>query len=505
MDSPSVPNKNWQRITKTYTFRKSTRPLPSPSNQGTATPVPSRSYAPSPGTLRHRQSTPYPQTTDSSPSNRKRKPVISLPVQSSSKRSFDQLSTPEPRVVRRKVASSISGPQRLGESVDGDLSELTPVESDQESMTQNGIVAGSDKRKARNTVQPSRAKASREKLQTEIQDLVAQLDRARGEINSLQIHRDQLLSEVHAYRDAAAVRELSPEQNRPQTLFSRADSYSCVDIISLVDALNGEIMQLSALISDELKFSRPPKQHLLDGMKAAVDRANEQLGIHFVLLLRGTRNRDAHRGLVRIALQAVLAQTCATTIQRWSVVNERTNAFLARLYKGFEEMKAPCVMAGQWKGMVRRWIKYDSEPEVLSAYTQILIDMLHAILCTSGWTNDGTREGIYRRFGNRIKEIARQIIVVDKAIGDVTSQDVQVFTVARDRLFNPSVMKDINHTSRDNDAQGTQSSVACTSDMGLMSRRKINGPAVTANVSGGQECWEEHILLRPGVVLYSDL
>ncbi|PBK65400.1 hypothetical protein ARMSODRAFT_1022209 [Armillaria solidipes] len=339
MDSPFERNENSDESQRPMHLGN----LP-PSSQRKETPACTQSYTPSPGTLRNRQSTPYPQTADSLSTNRMRKPIIRIPVQSTLKRSSDQFSTPEPRVVRPRLASSISSPQGLGGSVNDNMSEMTPVESDRESTMQNVTVSGGVRGRAR-TVQSPSAKAGRVKdvamlqqLRAEKQDVMAQLDRVRGEINTLQKQNKQLISDVHAYRDAAVAREHSPEQNHPQALFSRADSYSCFDIISLVDALNGEIMQLSALMSDELKFLHPPKQCLLDGMKATVDCASEQLGIHFVLLLRGTRNRDTHRGLVRIALQAVLAQTCATIIQRWSVVDERTNTFLSELYKGFEEI-----------------------------------------------------------------------------------------------------------------------------------------------------------------------
>ncbi|KAK0434110.1 hypothetical protein EV421DRAFT_1741128 [Armillaria borealis] len=124
-----------------------------------------------------------------------------IPVQSTLKCSSDQFSTLEPRVVCPRLASSISSPQGLGGSVDDNMSELTPVESDRESTMQNIIVSGGVRGRAR-TVQSPSAKAGQvkgaatlQRLRVEKQDLMAQLDRARGEINILQKQNEQLILE----------------------------------------------------------------------------------------------------------------------------------------------------------------------------------------------------------------------------------------------------------------------------------------------------------------------
>lgn len=132
------------------------------------------------------------------------------------------------------------------------------------------------------------------------------------------------------------------------------------------------------------------------------------------------------------------------------------------------------------------------EPDLLPDLAEALANVIVA----AGF-KDGpavAHERIMTRFAPRIGAVMKLAQGLNKRVGEgVTSCDLEVLYIAPDIPFNNANMEDALGPST---AEGSQESVVCTTDLGLVRAERLSGPVAN---------WHESVLLRPKVILPSGL
>jgi len=107
------------------------------------------------------------------------------------------------------------------------------------------------------------------------------------------------------------------------------------------------------------------------------------------------------------------------------------------------------------------------------------------------------QDRIVNGFSEQITTVLKKAQRLNKHIGEgVTSCDLEALYIAPDVAFNPITMEDAVGTPSSHKPTNGLESIICTTDLGLVRAEKISG-------TRGE--WNESILLRPKVILYSGI
>jgi hypothetical protein len=151
---------------------------------------------------------------------------------------------------------------------------------------------------------------------------------------------------------------------------------------------------------------------------------------------------------------------------------------------------------------VRRVDRGSSEEHLVLA----IADLLVSILITAGWKGNmqQVRHTVMAKFSGRLAEVAKLAVQLNRAVGDdSTLGDLEVISLDQGIKFDSEKMDRAYGESspeRDEDEESGED-ILCTSELGLRRVAKVGDREMTES----QEGWDDIILLKPKVVLLSDL
>jgi hypothetical protein len=149
---------------------------------------------------------------------------------------------------------------------------------------------------------------------------------------------------------------------------------------------------------------------------------------------------------------------------------------------------------------VRRVDRGSSEEHLVLA----IADFLISILITAGWKGNiqQVRHAIMTKFSGRLEEVAKLAVQLNKAVAnDSTLSDLEVVCLDQGIKFDSAKMDRAYGESlpaKDADEESGED-ILCTSELGLRRVAKLG------EISESEEGWDDIILLKPKVVLLSDL
>jgi hypothetical protein len=124
-----------------------------------------------------------------------------------------------------------------------------------------------------------------------------------------------------------------------EAFLAKEDSLSGADVITMVDSLNAEILQVAAFMADRLGDARRNENTVKEEAGTAHENAVRSVG---ELVVRNLESRlvqpmsdDDYMGL-QIALQICLAYSCSWIIDSW-IPGWKGGGFLAAIYSQINE------------------------------------------------------------------------------------------------------------------------------------------------------------------------
>lgn len=182
--------------------------------------------------------------------------------------------------------------------------------------------------KAKALSQNQRLSADLNSVRRQLETKDVELKNVRNELNHSQTKRDELTTLLDAR---------TKELKGAQVYLTKADTLSGAEVIALVDALNVEILQTSAFISDSFDFAREPAH--ADEIKEAGTKISELMGTTLTHLL-GTIVHSEDPLLVQIALQGATVEFARWIIMTWDFDGLQAEQPLAEIYNDIRETGA---------------------------------------------------------------------------------------------------------------------------------------------------------------------
>jgi chromosome segregation ATPase len=197
----------------------------------------------------------------------------------------------------------------------------------------------------------------REKEKRELMDQVNQmaekLEYGQRHNKSLEDHNHRQYEELRITSNQLRAAETQHQETRQaldvkvselkgaQTFLTKEDSLSGAEVITMVNALNAEILQISAFIADSLDSrDRSITDEMASEGGAAREQAIRRIGEPLVQTLTTNFLREALDPdplPLQIAMQIALARSCAETIQSWTPGFEQYESMLATIYLHLQE------------------------------------------------------------------------------------------------------------------------------------------------------------------------
>ncbi|KZP25915.1 hypothetical protein FIBSPDRAFT_732978 [Athelia psychrophila] len=281
-----------------------------------------------------------------------------------------------------------------------------------------------------------------------------------------------------------------------QPFLTKTDSLSGAEAIGLVQALNADIFQLAAFMSDSFQASTKKTPANEDPKGAHHHRMKDHLGDQLIVSLTSWPHTDDPT-VLQMALQCYLAKMSRDITSSWTF--DGSSSVLVRLYEQVRNAEDQAV-AGRWRALSRSHLRHlsaggnDALPRIRKFICGGLADILISAKCQISPL--GAAEALTGRFGDRIYAIIDAALSIHRIFGEeITSGDFQIVTWQGGVVFDPKLMED---TASDDPSYGEKSIVLCTTEMGLIKESR--------EVKGGQRATETvTTLLKPKVALESVL
>ncbi|KZP25911.1 hypothetical protein FIBSPDRAFT_733137 [Athelia psychrophila] len=272
---------------------------------------------------------------------------------------------------------------------------------------------------------------------------------------------------------------------------TKTDSLSGAEAIGLVQALNADIFQLAAFMSDSFQAATTETP--------ADEEAYRRMEGHFGDQLLGSLTSWPHADdptVLQMALQCYLVQTSRKITSSWTF--DETSPVLSKLYDQVRNSEDQAV-AGRWRALSRSHLRHMTTGgrDTLSGIREYICGGLGDILVGAKCQLSplGVVEVLTGRFGDRIYAIIDAAFNINRILGEeITSGDFEIVTCQGGGTFDPTAMEDAASDVPLHDESGT---VLCTTEMGL--RRE------SWEVKGGRRVKEITLLLKPKVALESVL
>ncbi|KAK7029534.1 hypothetical protein VNI00_014411 [Paramarasmius palmivorus] len=332
--------------------------------------------------------------------------------------------------------------------------------------------------------------ANLENLQAQYQNLDAKACAADEERKRLKVQLDRQVAESddlrRKYEACRQMLELrTKELQGAQEYLHSTRAYSGADLIRLVEALNGEIMQAAASITDVLDIETIASNRGIAGSHKAIKKEISLfLAEEMMELFRSVEIEDLDV-LIQSALQAALAYQCTFWINTWSP-DKGTDNFLRNIYQRQELSPT----AGRWRAITKTHTKYALIDKIESSMHDHMFDAVVAIIHVAGLSPaDKTHEEeITKVIRERILVIANQALQIDRIVGlEMTSEELEVYVCSAGQSFHQESMQDV-FERKDGDTD-SECIALCTTDMGLRCKQ----------MQGSEEIWQ--VLLKSKVLL----
>ncbi|KAK0471608.1 hypothetical protein IW261DRAFT_1612017 [Armillaria novae-zelandiae] len=258
-------------------------------------------------------------------------------------------------------------------------------------------------------------------------------------------------------------------------------------------------IKTDTFMSDKLFFKHTYAESLdrLAELNVAAGNVQNILGQRVTERLMRRITQDMQTVVVQPVIQSVLAKTCQNLIQRWSVSSQEHDLF-ATSYKKYRKINSFETMA-QWRAATREIFKYGPQSDgtrdfVHGAFIENLLDVLRI----AGWKNFAPKETIQEMFGDRIRELVKLTIRLDRAIMEgALSQELHLFMPGHDDTYDPNMMVDIN---QDPSAPISDGKVAVCVSVGLKLAGKRTDEGETKGLEASSAT-RPKVLLKAKVVL----
>lgn len=303
--------------------------------------------------------------------------------------------------------------------------------------------------------------------QQEVNALKGQLDVRKAEVaearNELQRSQSKL-AEVTTLLETR-----SRELKGAQVFLTTADAVSGAEVISLIDALNAEILQTSAFISDSFDFARKPEH--ADEIKEGCARISDLMGPSMTRLL-STVQHTADPLLVQIALQGAIVEFSRWIIMTWDFDGLQAEQQLSEIYNDIRGTETQAI-SGRWRALTRTHAQKVAlrEDDLHSTMVTHISDTLVVIMVAAGCTKnyEDTYREFTQKFGERVSNIVKMAVRLNKVIGEeVTSADLWPTHGTAGEKFDDDTMEDFEGQS---DQAGKP--VLCTTALGLARSERV--------------------------------
>ncbi|EIW80578.1 hypothetical protein CONPUDRAFT_57412 [Coniophora puteana RWD-64-598 SS2] len=337
-------------------------------------------------------------------------------------------------------------------------------------------------------------KSGVQKLQSSNSTLTHQLAIKNAEAQQL---ANELLTLKKRHEETQSLLESrTRELKGSQAFLTKADSLSGADVISLLGALNAEILQTAAFIADSFEFSFDKVQAREGGVAEMLDartKLQDVMGASLLDLLGRVKHQDDPT-LIQIALQSSIVEFSRWMVSTWDYDVLQAEQPLMEVYQNIRETENQAV-AGRWRALTRahaQKIAFREDAQHSTLLVTNLSEALVLVLVAAGCagTYDETYKRIASAFGARISALVDMATRLNRAMGEeVTSADLWPAYIEFGTPFNGDDMRDMYAEDGD-DANAQESEghvVLCTTELGLIRSEK-------AQVEGRPEFSTTHLV-----------
>lgn len=236
----------------------------------------------------------------------------------------------------KKLEESVKGAAEENRKLKEEIAQLRA--SHQRAVDEAAALTQSLKRtqEDRTAAQQSlrREEEEKGKALSQSQRLTSELGGVRRQLDSRDVELKNLRNELqHSHTKHDELTTLLEARTRElkgaQVYLTKADTLSGAEVIALVDALNVEILQSSAFISDSFDFARQPAH--AGEMGEASTKISELMGPTLTRLL-GTVLHSEDPLLVQIAMQGAVVEFSRWIIMTWDFDGLQAEQPLAEIY-----------------------------------------------------------------------------------------------------------------------------------------------------------------------------
>ncbi|KAH0588434.1 hypothetical protein H2248_004282 [Termitomyces sp. 'cryptogamus'] len=312
-----------------------------------------------------------------------------------------------------------------------------------------------------------------EELEAQVQSLAEELETMKGQLQEAESRRRKIARLLH---------ETAAELHGANHFLTKVDAMSEADVVNMVDILNAEIMQTSALIADELgELTRGKEpESIADAEKRDFNR--RALGNALIQYLE-REGQSIDPMSVQLALQFCLAETCYVVVESWRPGKWKGEEMLFEIYASMKRTgqfsavqisnhTEPWIIViqpvlGRWRALTRAQTNYQDNQVKVNAY---FYRRVQDVLSLAGWPSHiPEHRNFLDRFKERIELLATLSLRLHEAISkDMTSGELRVKMVYPGERFKDESIDQAfpNETSNPNDTQSK--SASGTTDLGLV-------------------------------------
>ncbi|PBK82164.1 hypothetical protein ARMGADRAFT_1171036 [Armillaria gallica] len=312
---------------------------------------------------------------------------------------------------------------------------------------------------------------SREAMTSDLQKSLLEIQSDR---DRLRHENDGLLRELHRMREILHNQQIQHQEDRrlldsrgkelesTRPFLDKTDTYSFADIKSMMESLNSEIHQLAAYMSDTLTDKGERVEITDEEANYAMKRAKRYLDDHILaLLMRRDANDVGQNGVLQVAFQAALLFECTDYLRIWDL-HSAENKMLRELYARIQESK-PTAVVGRWRALTIAMSKYHSSTRAEQYLLYRLERQLENAILLGGWAIPNKPEALRNAFVERIVEITKLAVKLDRAIKEgITSHDLDAHFVGPGEKYDSETM-----SGAYGNPKKTDEAVSCTCELGL--------------------------------------
>ncbi|KAJ7578247.1 hypothetical protein C8J56DRAFT_835932 [Mycena floridula] len=254
-----------------------------------------------------------------------------------------------------------------------------------------------------------------------------------------------------------------------QAFLSTEDIFSVADVTRMLEALNQEVFQTSAFMTDILSFELSSTASV-EEQATSREISRTCIGPRITNLLGSCRSHDAFDTMVQCALQSALLRCCRVEIMKWAN-GGRAQEVLSSLYEAMVQSE-PQAVSGRWRALTQiHFKKITPDSEKIPIAVAHFLDVLSAILVASGWSLHGPEGNkvLRQECESKVISIVKSALELNTAIrSGVTSRDLQIYMCRDGDAFNSKIMIDAYGDSGGSGSKRKAGRVLSTCDLGLV-------------------------------------